>query len=416
MKISPRKITLITMGISLVITLLIRFLHYLGDTSPNLYQEILTYFTAEEFTQSLAYHRRGTTIRVVASFSHIAIFALFILTPLSQKIEAWLSSLFKSYLLSLIAFIAIYKLISWGLFIPIEYYWGFVLEHRFGFSNMSFPVWLGRSLKYLMVDSISMATTISVAFMIIKKFPKRWPTLLAGFSLIAAFGMVILYPLVITPLFYKVETLKDNQLTEKVALLANKANISVDDIYTINSGAYSNRSNAYFIGVGKKRQIVLFDKLIESHSDEEVLSVLAHEIGHWKHDHMVKGVLLGWLGVVLFLLLFSLLFPWFQRDKRLYLDKIYSPSSIPFILFVIAMAKFFTLPIQGGFSRYFEREADRVSLELYDQKVFVESHVTLAKQNKSRLNPHPFVRFWYATHPSTMERIEMGERAQKSRE
>jgi len=394
-----------------VLNYVLKYCNYIGDSSPELYQYILQYFSEDQFEQGVAYSQRGVWLDILAPLLQTGLSIAFVLTPLSKWLEAKLSSLCKGkYLLTLIGFILFYKLSRWIVFLPLNYYGGFVLEHQFGFSNMNLFVWFVRSLKYLLVDIVPLMFTFTVAFLIIKKFKRIWVPTLLILSVVTSIVMVILYPVVITPLFYEVGTLDDGDLSEQVYALAEESDVTIDAIQTINSGAYSNHSNAYFVGLGEKKQIVLYDKLIETHSTEEVLSILAHEIGHWKHDHVLNGLVLAWGGLALFLIVLYYLFPHFQRDKKLYLMDITAPSTVPFILLIVALSNFFTAPIQSGISRVFEREADLMSLELYDNSdVFIQTQITLSTQNKSRLNPHPFVVFWSYSHPPTMERIRKAE-------
>ncbi len=407
MNIKPRTTLIVLLVVQLVITYILKYCNYIGDNSPELYHSILQFFTEEQFDRAVAYGQRGLWISILAPLFQTAVTIAFVFTTLSKRIETKLSSLCRgNYLLTVIGFVLLYKLIRWILFLPLNYYGGFVLEHAFGFSNMSLSVWFVRSLKYLLVDIVPLTFSISAAFIIIKKFRKTWVPIILSVSIVTSIVMVLLYPVVVTPLFYKVNTLEEGELADQVYHLARESEITIDEIHTINSGAYSNRSNAYFTGLGEKKQIVLYDKLIETHSTEEVLSVLAHEIGHWKHDHVLKGLFYSWIGIALLLIGLYYLFPYVQTDKKLELKDLTAPSSIPLILFLVTLANFFSSPLQSGISRAFEREADRMSLELYDNSdIFIETQVNLSSQNRSRLNPHPFVVFWKYTHPPTMERI-----------
>ncbi len=412
MNIKPRTTLILLLVLQLVITYILKYYNYIGDNSPELLQYILQFFTAEQFERGVAYGQRGLWISVLAPLFQTAVTIAFVFTPLSKRIETKLSSICKgNYLLTLIGFVLIYKLIRWILFLPLNYYGGFVLEHEFGFSNMSVSVWFVRSLKYLLVDIVPLTFSVSAAFLIIKKFRKTWVPIILTVSIVTSIVMVLLYPVVVTPLFYKVSTLEDGELSDNVYALARESDITIDAIHTINSGAYSNHSNAYFTGLGEKKQIVLYDKLIETHSTEEILSVLAHEIGHWKHDHVLKGLFYSWIGIALLLIGLYYLYPYFKSDKKLDLKDLTAPSTVPFILFIVTLANFFSSPIQSGISRAFEREADRMSLELFDNSdIFIETQVNLSTQNRSRLNPHPLVVFWKYSHPPTVERIRVAEK------
>ncbi|HNV68655.1 MAG TPA: M48 family metalloprotease, partial [Candidatus Ozemobacteraceae bacterium] len=169
-------------------------------------------------------------------------------------------------------------------------------------------------------------------------------------------------------------------------------------------------TNAYFTGLGSKKRIVLYDTLIKSHTVDEAALIFAHEVGHWKHDHMRIGFTLAFLGTLLGCLVAWWGFPWLQQEPALHLREIWHPVNLPFFLVVVTVSTLLFAPFEAQISQHFERQADRASLELTGLKqVFIDAEVRLARDNHAELLPHPLRVFWLYSHPPAIDRIRMAE-------
>src|SRR5262245_2535848 len=247
------------------------------------------------------------------------------------------------------------------------------LEHRryWELTSRPFAEWLddwllGAGLSLLMWTGI-----LTGLFVLIRLFPRRWP--IVGTALALAGGMLYAYaqPLVIAPLFNTFTPLRETKwaaLEKRVYALTSKAGIEISDVMVIDASRQGRHTNAYFAGFGASRRIVLYDNLLENHvkrgSFDEVESVLAHEIGHWRHDHIVKGMALAVPGCLLALFVLS----WFLRRAvgraPWRLESPADPAAIPLVLLLYAVGGWIAMPVQNAVSRHFERQADLAALEL----------------------------------------------------
>jgi STE24 endopeptidase len=280
-------------------------------------------------------------------------------------------------------------------------------------------------------------------------FPRWWWLLAAAGATVLGVLYAFLLPELIQPLFNHFTPLNDPYLSARVRTLAQRADVPVDEVLVMDASSRGKHTNAYFVGFGSTRRIVLYDTLLRSHSGvdaasaakvvgllgpspiapwqgatqvlvsrtegyDELESILAHEIGHWRHQHIVKGIVLAALAGLIGMYLLSRVLHWAVRRKPFYLTSITDPAGLPLILLLAMLASWLTLPVQNGISRYFERQADAASLQLaYKPVAFIEAEKRLALDNISNLAPSPFNVWMFSTHPSSVERIEMAESSQE---
>jgi len=290
--------------------------------------------------------------------------------------------------------------------IPFDLYRIFKIEKRYGFSTMTFRLWLTDLLKSLGVSVILMGL-LGGAFLALILYAEEswwfWSWLLfASFQLL----MLWLYPVVIAPLFNRYEPIGDQDLKEAVMDLANRTGLEVSGIYQVDEGKRSRHTNAYFTGLGKTRRIVLYDTLLASHSREEILAVLAHEIGHWKKKHILKQLVFMELASLGIFYLFSLLLDWPLLYTTFGFPEPVTYAGLLLIGILAGPFFFFLTPLGSAALRRFEREADDYSRTLMGTTApMVRALKRLAKDNLANLFPHPlYVQFYYS-HPPLLERI-----------
>jgi STE24 endopeptidase len=243
-------------------------------------------------------------------------------------------------------------------------------------------------------------------FWLVRHLGERWlwPTVAGGAAV--SYLFIVLWPMLILPLFYRVSPVPAGELRQGIAELATRAGVEVQDVRFIDASRVSSHTNAFFVGIGGRRSIYLYDTLTEGHTVPEILAVVAHEIGHWRHRHVLKGWLLGVAGLTIGLLLLR----WFLGlDAVGQVLRVRGPGDlaiIPLLWALSAGVGIVASPIESGVSRHFERQSDRASIELTgDPDTFIEMKQTLARKNRSNLLPHPAVVLWYASHPPVIDRI-----------
>jgi STE24 endopeptidase len=291
--------------------------------------------------------------------------------------------------------------------LPFDYYHSFVLEETYGFNTKTLKIWLVDLVKSMVVLIILGAFLLSsLLLMVAYAGPSWWIWAWIIFSVFQLM-MTILYPTVIAPLFNRFTRLEDSGLKEGIERLAKTEGLSIEGIYQMDASKRTRHTNAYFSGMGKAKRIVLFDSLIRSHGQDEIIAILAHEIGHLKKNHIKKQFVLVSLVSLFLFFLASKLLTW----KVMYHSFGFSNMPCYVGLFLVGIlwepVNFFISPMGMAISRKFEREADFYSLGiLKTAKPLSTALKKMAKENLSNLTPHPLYVCFNYSHPPLLERIE----------
>ena len=290
--------------------------------------------------------------------------------------------------------------------IPFDIFIGFGLKKYFALTKASFLVWLFRYLGSSLLEILIISGAGFILVVVIKRVKKYIffiPMVVFGMSLL----YLITYPRLITPLFYDEVKIENPILSEEINNLAVKAEIDSSQIKFLNTSQDSLMVNAYFIGFGPFRRIILYDTLLEKFSVKEILAILAHEMGHFKEEHILVGLSLACLGSFLGLLLidFMSLFIFNFRLRELVIKEKFFH-----IIFILILTFFLIKPIKNMVSRNIETRADKFSLEITSEpETFINMKVKLALQNKSNIAPNPVYAWFFYTHPPILERIRYAE-------
>ncbi len=294
------------------------------------------------------------------------------------------------------------------LYLPFNFYRGFIMAHQFGLSTQTTLGWMTDWLKSLFVYLMLEGVTWTGLYALMRWLPWRWP-IPAG-ALLMLFGgvLVLLTPILITPLFYEIRPLEDSALRARILVLADQAQMRVEAVEVIDASSKTTTANAYFTGFGGAQRIVLYDTLLRDYTPDQLEVVLAHEMGHWYYQHVLLATVgagaAGWLG------LFGL--QWLLNRSWCWLE-LSGPADIaglPFVLAVIAIVSSLTLPIENGISRLAERQADQFALTTSQNPLaMIELFEQFAVQNLSPVDAPGWEKFLFYTHPSISERIGMAE-------
>lgn len=290
--------------------------------------------------------------------------------------------------------------------LPLDYLEQFRLEERFGFNKSTRKLWVMDQLKGFVVNAVLIIPLLALILAIVGWFPEWW--WLLGFAVFFGFMllMMVLYPMLILPLFNKLEPLAEGELKDRLMDLSDRAKFQAKTIQVIDGSKRSAHSNAYFTGFGKFRRIVLFDTLIEQMETEELEAVLAHEIGHYRLGHIPKMLGLsalsglGAFGLVAWLAGQS----WFLTGFGFSSE---AGIAAVFLLFsmVSGVITFWLTPLFSHWSRKHEYEADHFAREaIGGAGPMLEALRKLTEKNLSNLTPHPLYSSWYYSHPSLHER------------
>ncbi len=290
--------------------------------------------------------------------------------------------------------------------LPFDYYHTFVIEERHGFNTKTVKIWILDLIKSMLVVVVLGGLLLSALLLMLKYTGRSWWiwawTVFLCFQLL----MIVLYPTVIEPFFNKFTPLEKSELKADIEQLVKKEGFKIEGVYQMDATRRTRHTNAYFSGIGRAKRIVLFDSLVQSHSREEILSILAHEIGHMKKNHIKKQLVIA--GLVSLLLFFA-------ASKLITSRVMYESfgfSNTPYYvgLFLAGIlwepVSFFLSPIGMAISRRFEREADIYSIGVLKRaKPLAGALKKMAKENLSNLRPHPLYVFLNYSHPPLLERI-----------
>jgi STE24 endopeptidase len=281
-----------------------------------------------------------------------------------------------------------------------------VLRHRaleFGLSNQAWGAYAVDVAKGLAVGVVATSIALVVLVGVARRWPRAWPAaaglLLGGLVLLGSF----VYPLLVEPLFNNFEPLPDGPLRTQVLELADQEGVQVDDVLVADASRRTTTLNAYVSGFGSSRRVVVYDNLVDDVDDRQILSVVAHELGHARHDDVLTGSLLGAAGALFGVGLLGLLIGGQGRMG--------DPRYVPRVLALVAVATLLASPVQNGISRRIETRADVDSLRAtHDPEAFAEMQKQLALTSLADPTPYAWSQFWFGSHPTTLQRIALAER------
>lgn len=312
-------------------------------------------------------------------------------------------------------FFAFPALIESIIHLPFDYYQIFVIEERYGFNMRDLKIWISDFMKSLAIGTIVGGCLLCLVFLVIQKSGNRWWfwswLVFLGFQ----FVMIILYPKIIAPLFNKFTPIENQALAEKIKELAIREGLKVEGIFQMDAGKRSRHTNAYFSGFGKTKRIVLFDTLLASHTDDEMIAVLAHEIGHLKKRHIPKQFI--GIGLISFVLLFIVahMLDWVVMYESFGFHS--TPAYIGLFLISILWSPFGVIitPFFLMISRKFEKEADQYAYALLKTSApLIKALKKMVVDNLSNLNPHPLYVLFHYSHPAIPDRIAYLERLERN--
>lgn len=297
--------------------------------------------------------------------------------------------------------------------IPFDLYDEFVIEKKFGFSKMTFALWLTDEIKSLLISALIGAPLLAAVIAILTFMPNTWWIFVTVLIFTVSLVMAVIYPLVIAPLFNKFMPLDDGELKNRIESLSSSLGFKLSGIFIMDESKRSGHSNAYFGGLGKSKRIVLFDTLVKILTPDELIAVLGHELGHYKLHHIIRRFLV--MVPVEFLLM--LIFFICSKSQVLYegFGFNFSAESMNYVrfvgLFLISLAasplsELFT-PLGNFFSRRDEFAADRFSAEhTHNPSALISGLIKLNSENLSELFPPKIYVIWNYSHPTLAERIK----------
>jgi len=331
---------------------------------------------------------------------------LFIFGGLLAWYDGWLNGYALGFISAGLVFFLLLSLAQTLLGVPFDLYSHFKLENRFGFNKMTFKLWCSDQLKSLLLSVLFMGLLAAASLWLIQAAPHTWWLwvwgLLVGFGLL----MMVISPYVIEPLFFKFEPLQVEGLEEDIRSMMAKTGLSVSKVLQVDASKRSGHSNAYFTGLGKQKRVVLFDTLLEQLSKEEILAVLAHELGHMKKKHIVKRMGLMAVVALFYCWLVHTLVGWPGLPQLVGLAEASFYARAVILFFLFGILAFPLTPLFSLLSRRDEYEADNFACDLHgNPENLATALVQMSKENLANLHPHPWYARFYYSHPPVVERV-----------
>jgi STE24 endopeptidase len=312
--------------------------------------------------------------------------------------------------IALLVFTASVGLLQSLITLPIGFYSGYILEHRYNLSNQSLGRWAWERLKGSLVGLPLVALILMVVYYCIETYANNWWFPVGVLLSLVSVLLARIAPVLFMPLFYRFDPLPDGPLKERIARLCTATGLKFEGIFTFNLSKNTKKANAGFTGIGKSRRIILGDTLVQDFSEEEIETVFAHELGHYRHRHIIIGILTGVCSTFIGLFIASRLYAW--SVAALGFASITDLEALPLLAIWLGLFGLVTTPISNIISRRHERQADAYALAVTKNgQAFAAALRRLADTNLADPEPHPLVEFLFYRHPSIAKRIRLLETA-----
>ncbi len=394
---------------ALVLTFLLRIaanILNLRSAGSGLPDEFKGLYDERAYDNSQRYLRHNTLFSMVSSGFDLAVLLLFWFSGGFAYIDAFARGADQSSLITGLVFIGLLILLQGLISLPFTLYRIFVIEEKFGFNKTTPVTFVTDTLKAVVLG-VTLGGPVLAALLWFFEHTgtMAWVWAWAGITL---FSLLLQYvaPSLIMPLFNRFTPLGDGELKTAIMAYAASVGFPLEGIYVIDGSRRSAKANAFFTGFGRQKRIALFDTLIEQQSVEELVAVLAHEIGHYKKKHILVSMLLNALNTGVLFFLLSL----FMNNRALF-DAFYVPetsvyASLVFFFLLYSPVEFLLSVVLQMLSRKHEFEADHYAVTTYSRgTALVDALKKLSRSSLSNLTPHPLYVFLNYSHPPVLQRI-----------
>ncbi len=314
----------------------------------------------------------------------------------------------QNYVLAVFLYVLMLMTITKLLGLGLDYY-GFRLEHRFQLSNQRLRAWLWDEAKGFLVGLVLAAIVAELLYFIMRQAPQHW-WLIAWAVFLGLFVLMAqLAPLILFPIFYKFEPLQNEELKARLVRLSERAGTKVRGVYQWKLSEKSKKANAALTGLGNTRRIILADTLLDNYSPDEIEAVLAHELGHHAHRHIMKSIAVQ-AGTTLLGFWAANWVLHYAVDRLHMFETLSDFANLPLLVLVTMLLSFLLLPALNAYSRFNERQADRYAFQSIARVgPFISSMNKLAEQNLAERAPSRWVEWFFHSHPAISKRVQAAE-------
>ncbi|MFN8437198.1 MAG: M48 family metallopeptidase [Cytophagales bacterium] len=383
---------------------ILEFLNLKSENAP-IPAELNGIYSDEEFLKAKSYHKDLFNFHSISAYVSLVFTLIVLKGGYVGKLDSWVNTLFESELYKFLFLFGLAFLVSDVLSLPFQLYHTFVIEQKYGFNKSTVGLFFIDKIKSYVLGGLVGGILVGVLFILIQKLgPDFWWI----FWLIMAvfmIGLNMFYTSLIIPLFNKLTPLEDGKLKDLITEYCAKVDFPLSNIFVIDGSKRSSKANAFFSGIGKQKKVVFYDTLLKNHTEEELLAIFAHEVGHYKRKHVYLNILIG-LGQVGFMLFMMSKFI-FSND----LSAALGAERVSYAVNVWAFTMLFT-PISlligivfNMISRKNEYEADDYAKNTTNGNDLADALKKLSEKNLSNLNPHSLYVFVHYSHPPMLARL-----------
>ena len=408
MVISPQIIFYLLISIILFNFIKDYFLDYLNSKffDKKIPENLSDIYDKEKYQKSQDYKKTLYKFGKISKAYSLTILLLFFFLDGFLLVDNFARSLFESELLISLSFFGIIFFGSDILNLPFSLYSIFIIEEKFGFNKTTFRIYFFDKIKSWFITILFGGGVLSFIIFQFETVGKDfW---IVAWVFITTISVLIngFYAQIIVPLFNKQTKLEEGNLKNDIEKYSKKVGFDLSNIFVIDGSKRSTKANAYFSGFGKQKRITLYDTLLNKLNDNQIIAVIAHEIGHYKKNHIIFNLIFSTIqtGLMLYILSLLIYMPIFSEALGIQSHSFHI-GLITFSILYTPISEIFSL-IFNVFSRKFEYQADHYAKETFNSKHLIEALKVLSKDSLSNLTPHPKYVWWHYSHPTLAQRIK----------
>jgi STE24 endopeptidase len=365
--------------------------------------------------------RRYNRIHRWLGIADFVIGSAFLVVLLITGWTGWLRDLalrrgFQNYTLAVFIYLLFLLLIGKALSFGLDYY-GFRLERKFQLSTQKLGSWLWDEAKGFLVGLVLAGIVVELLYFTIRQSPQHWWVITWALFVGLFILLAQLAPVVLFPIFYKFEPLENEELRRRLVVLSEHAGTRVRGVYRWKLSEKSKKANAALTGLGSTRRIILADTLLDNYAPEEIEAVLAHELGHHVHRHILKSIFVQ-AGITLLGFWAANFVLHYAVDHRMFnLERLSDFANLPLLALTATVLSLLLMPALNAYSRYNERQADRYAFEsITSVEPFISSMNKLAQQNLAERTPSKWIEVLFHSHPAISKRVAAAEAWRRAQE
>jgi STE24 endopeptidase len=364
---------------------------------------------AGDSSEARRYNRISRGLGIADAALGLVLMAVLLVTGLSKDLRDLSFQLgVENYAFALLIYVLALSIIGKLLGLALDYY-SFRLEHEYHLSNQKFRGWVLDQFKGFLVGLVIASILAELLYFAVRQWPQSWWIISWFFFLVLFVLFAQIAPVVLFPIFYHFKPLDNDRLRDRLTLLSQRAGTRVRGVYEWMLSEKSKKANAALTGLGGTRRIILADTLLANYTDDEIEAVLAHELGHHVHKHILKSILvqagISFLGFWLLKLVVR-----FSYQQENWFSSQYDFANLPLIVLVTTVLSLALMPALNAYSRHNERQADRYAWQnIASIQPFVTAMNKLAEQNLAERNPSRWIEVLFHSHPPISRRITAAE-------